>query len=129
NLWPIIIWCGVLCFLLALSSFSTSVILVLTCFMIMVIGRVPGKYILRLSSVVFFFLCLAFTAGLVSQKFFDVKFGRTETIINRTEAFLKKDLDGNKLIGGEVGSVSTQEREALTAIARGGIFGVGPGRS
>ncbi|MCR9062338.1 MAG: FtsW/RodA/SpoVE family cell cycle protein [Cytophagales bacterium] len=129
HLWPIIIWCGVLCGLLAISSFSTSVILGITCFMIMIIGRVPGKYIFRLSVSVFIGLFLAFGAGLVSKAFFGKYFGRTETVINRTESFINRDLDGNDLIGGKIGSVSMQQEQAIAAIARGGWFGVGPGRS
>ncbi|WP_304233567.1 FtsW/RodA/SpoVE family cell cycle protein [Jiulongibacter sediminis] len=129
HLWPIIIWCGIICFLLAISSFSTSVILGLTCFMIMIIGRVPRKYILRLTGSVLLGLVLAFSAGLFTKIVLNKNFGRTETIINRTESFIGKDLDGNDLIGGKIGSVSMQQDQAIAAVARGGIFGVGPGKS
>ncbi|MGR3810802.1 FtsW/RodA/SpoVE family cell cycle protein [Jiulongibacter sp. NS-SX5] len=129
HLMPIVIWCGVICFMLAISSFSTSVILGLTCFMIMIIGRVPRKWIFRLSASVLFGLLLAFGIGLFTKVVFDKDFGRTETIINRTESFINKDLDGNRLIGGHIGSVSLQQDQAITAVARGGIFGVGPGKS
>ncbi|AWW00076.1 FtsW/RodA/SpoVE family cell cycle protein [Arcticibacterium luteifluviistationis] len=128
-LWPIIIWCGVLCGLLAISSFSTSVILGLTCLMIMIIGRVPRKYIFRLTGSVFLGLILAFGAGLMSKVIFGKDFGRTQTVIDRVEAFTNTDLDSNGLIGGMVGSQSIQQDQALAAVARGGIFGVGPGRS
>ncbi|UBM57254.1 FtsW/RodA/SpoVE family cell cycle protein [Marinilongibacter aquaticus] len=129
NLWPIIIWSGILCGLLAISSFSTSVILGVTCFMLMIIGRVPRKYIFRMVASVFIGLCLTFLAGLFSKAVLHKSFGRTETVINRTESFLNIDLDGNELIGGELGSVSEQQDQALAAIARGGLVGVGPGRS
>lgn len=129
DLWPIIIWCGVLCGLLAVSSFSTSVILGLTCLMIMIIGRVPQKYIFRLTGSVFLGLILAFGAGLVSKSMFNKDFGRTQTVIDRVESYIEKDLDGNHEIGGKIGSQSIQQDQALAAVARGGIFGVGPGRS
>ena len=129
HLWPIIIWCGVLCGLLALSSFSTSVILGVTCFMIMIIGRVPNKFIYRMIASVFIGITLAFGIGLFTKAVFNKEFGRTQTIIDRFELFLNVDLDRNKLIGGEVGSSSLQQDQALAAIARGGVFGVGPGQS
>ena len=129
ELWPIIIWCGVLVGLLAISSFSTSVILGMTCLMIMIIGRVPVKYIFRLLISVLLGLSLAFGAGLVSKAVWGKDFGRTQTVIDRTEAFFEKDFDGNGLIGGLVGSESLQQDQALAAVSRGGLFGVGPGRS
>jgi cell division protein FtsW len=129
NLWPIIIWCGVLCGMLALSSFSTSVILGLTCLMIMIIGRVPRKHILRMMASVLAGLILAFGSGLFSKVMFGKELFRTQTIIDRTEAFIGKDLDSDGYLGGIQGSVSVQRDQALAAVARGGIFGVGPGKS
>jgi cell division protein FtsW len=129
ELWPIIIWCGVLVGLLAISSFSTSVILGITCIMIMIIARVPVKYIFRLFLSVLLALSFIFGAGVVVKAVSGKDFGRTQTVIDRTEAFFKIDLDKNGLIGGTIGSESLQQDQALAAISRGGLFGVGPGRS
>ena len=129
NLWSVIIWCGALCGLLALSSFSTSVILGLTCLMIMIIGRVPRKHILRMMASVIAGLILAFGAGLFSKAVLNKELFRTQTIIDRTEAFTSTDLDSDGYIGGLRGSESIQRDQALVAIARGGFFGVGPGKS
>lgn len=129
DLWPIIIWCGALCGMLALSSFSTSVILGLTCLMVMIIGRVPKKHILRMMLSLFVGLIVAFTAGLMAKKYFDTELFRTQTIIDRTEAFISEDLDSDGFVGGKLGSESIQRDQALAAVARGGFFGVGPGKS
>ncbi len=124
----IIIWCGVLCGLLAISSFSTSVILGFTCLSIMFIGRVPAKFLAGLSASVAVGLILAIGTGIILKKI-NIEFGRSQTVIDRVESFINKDLDGNKLIGGDIGSESTQKQEALMAIARGGVIGQGPGNS
>ncbi len=125
----IIIWCGALCGLLALSSFSTSVILAVTCFGIMFIGRVPGKFLAGLVASVVIGLFLALSAGYLVNKITGKEYGRTQTVIDRLEAHFDRDFDGNHKIGGDVGSESSQLDEALLAIARGGVFGQGPGNS
>lgn len=124
----IILWTGGLCGMLAVSSFSTSVILGVTCCLIMWIGRVPRKFLWGLIGSVIIGLFMAVSAGLV-LKSFGIEFGRTQVIIDRIEVFVERDLDGSGLIGGNVGSESTQKDEALLAIARGGLVGEGPGNS
>jgi cell division protein FtsW len=124
----IILWCGGLCGMLAVSSFSTSVILGVTCCLIMWIGRVPRKFLWGLIGSVILGLILSVGTGLI-MKSFGKEFGRTQVIIDRVEVFVEKDLDNSGLIGGSVGSESTQKEEALLAIARGGLIGEGPGNS
>ncbi|NBA87290.1 FtsW/RodA/SpoVE family cell cycle protein [Emticicia sp. CRIBPO] len=127
DLWSMIIWCGVICGLLSVSSFSTSVILGITCFMLMWIGRVPTNYLVKMVISLGLGVFLALSAGLVLKKF-DIKFGRVQTVIDRSESFLHLDLDGDGFMGGE-GNDDTQKDMALVAIAKGGLLGVGPGNS
>lgn len=129
DLLTMVTWCGVLIGLLALSSFSTSIILALTCFLLMWIGRVPVKYLwgLVVSSVVL--IGFGFIVGITAKRLTGFEIGRLNTVIDRTEDFIKVDLDGNTFIGGEFGSTSEQKNYALLAIANGGIFGKGPGNS
>lgn len=127
DLWSMIIWCGVICGLLSVSSFSTSVILGITCFMLMWIGRVPTNYLVKMVISLGLGVFLALSAGLVLKKF-DIKFGRVQTVIDRSESFVHMDLDGDGFMGGE-GNDDTQKDMALVAIAKGGLLGVGPGNS
>ncbi len=129
DLWSMIIWCGVIVGLLSFSSFSTSVILGITCLLIMWVGRVPKRFLIRMIIVLSVGLLGVLSLGLLAKRISGKEFGRVGTVIDRTEAFVNLDLDGNKLIGGEIGSSSNQKDFALTAIARGGFFGVGPGNS
>lgn len=127
DLWSMIIWCGVVCGLLSVSSFSTSVILGITCFMLMWIGRVPTNYLVRMVISLLLGLVLALSAGLILKKY-DIRFGRIQTVIDRSEGFIGADLDSDGFIGGE-GNDDTQKDMALVAIAKGGLLGVGPGNS
>jgi cell division protein FtsW len=129
DLWTMIIWCGVIVGLLSVSSFSTSVILGITCFLIMWIGRVPSRFLIRMVLVLVACLFSILALGLVVKRTTGKDLGRVQTVINRTESFVNIDLDGDKYIGGEEGSVSDQKDYALIAIAKGGFFGEGPGNS
>jgi cell division protein FtsW len=106
SLIPILIWCGVICGLIALSNLSTAVLLLATCFLIMFIGRVPVKYLAML-------MLVGILAGAMA-----VKFGsRGETAKKRIENFIK----GKEL--------PFQAQQGRIAIASGGVFGKGPGNS
>jgi cell division protein FtsW len=129
DLWIMIFWSGLIVGLLSISSFSTSVILGITCFLIMWIGRVPNRFLVRMVLVLVFFLVGILTLGLIVKRATGTELGRVQTVIDRTESFVNKDLDGDTMVGGEHGSVSEQKNYALIAIARGGIFGIGPGNS
>jgi cell division protein FtsW len=106
SLIPILFWCGTICGLIALTNLSTAVLLLLTCLLIMFIGRVPTKYLAMLVLVGILFGALA------------VKFGvRGETAKNRITNFVKDT------------ELPFQAKHARIAVATGGITGKGPGNS
>jgi cell division protein FtsW len=128
KLVSMIVWIILLCGLLFFSSFSTSMILGFTCFMVMLIGRVPKKYLMWLSGGLIGVLIMYLGIGIIAKSY-GVEVGRFQTVVDRIEAFTGKDFDNDKYIGGEEGSDSKQKDMALTAIAKGGFLGVGPGNS
>lgn len=103
---PILFWTGSICGLIALTNLSSAVLLLITCMLIMFIGRVPTKYLAMLVFVGVLFGALG------------LKFGvRSETAKHRIENFV----NGTEL--------PFQAKHALIAIATGGITGKGPGNS
>ncbi|NJN41555.1 MAG: FtsW/RodA/SpoVE family cell cycle protein [Flammeovirgaceae bacterium] len=103
---PMLIWCGVICGLIALTNLSTAVLLFATCMLVMFLGRVPVKYLAML-------MLVGILAGAVA-----LKFGvRGETAKNRILSFV----NGTEL--------PFQAKHARIAIATGGITGKGPGNS
>ncbi len=106
SLIPILIWCGIICGLIALTNLSSAILLFLTCMLIMFIGRVPVKYLAML-------VFVGAIAGVGA-----IKFGvRAETAKNRIESFLNGD------------ELPFQAKHARLAVATGGILGKGPGKS
>lgn len=106
SLIPILFWCGVICGLIALTNLSTAVLLLLTCMLIMFIGRVPTKYLAMLIFVGALFGALA------------IKFGvRGETAKNRITSFINDS------------ELPFQAKHARIAVATGGVTGKGPGNS
>ena len=106
SLIPLLIWCGVICGLIALTNLSTAMLLFATCVLVMFIGRVPVKYLAML-------FLIGALAGAVAWKFGD----RAETAKNRIMSFI----NGTEL--------PFQAKHARVAVATGGIFGKGPGNS
>jgi cell division protein FtsW len=106
SLIPILFWSGMICGLIALSNFSSAVLLFATCMLVMFIGRVPVKYLAMLVLVGL----LAGGIGLMAGT-------RKETTINRIKSFV----DGSEL--------PFQAKHGRIAIATGGVFGKGPGNS
>ncbi|MCS6822918.1 MAG: FtsW/RodA/SpoVE family cell cycle protein [Cytophagaceae bacterium] len=106
SLMPMLIWCGLICGLIALSNFSTSFILFCTCVLLMFIGRVPVKQIFYLFVIGTIFVTLALAAG-----------QRLSTSINRVNNFLNSK------------NIPYQAEQSFIAIWRGGYLGVGPGNS
>ncbi len=103
---PIIIAIGLISGLIAMANFSTAILLLMTCLLIMFIGRVPVKYLL----IVVLVGILGLTAaGFIGQ--------RGATLVSRVEAFLDED------------EVPFQAEQSYIAIATGGITGKGPGNS
>ena len=106
SLIPMLVWCGVICGLIALTNLSSAILLFATCMLLMFIGRVPVKYLAMLV----FVGCLS---GVVA-----LQFGvRGETAKNRIEDFF----NGDKL--------PYQAKHARMAVATGGVLGKGPGQS
>jgi len=106
SLIPILVWCGVICGLIALTNLSTAILLFSTCMLVMFIGRVPVKYLAML-------VLVGLLAGAVA-----LKFGvRGETAKNRIMSFVQ----GTEL--------PFQAKHGMIAVATGGIFGKGPGNS
>ena len=104
---PIVLWCGLICGLIALSNLSTALILFSTCLLLMFIGRVPLKYLFMLVLVGAIFGTVALKIG-----------QRLETAISRIEHFFD-----------DSGEVPYQAEQAFIAIWNGGLFGRGPGNS
>ncbi len=106
SLIPMLIWCGVICGLIALTNLSTAALLFATCMLVMFIGRVPVKYLAM----------LVLVGALAGGAAF--KFGvRGETAKNRITSFIQ----GTEL--------PFQAKHARIAVATGGIAGKGPGNS
>lgn len=106
SLIPILFWCGIICGLIALTNLSTAMLLLITCMLIMFIGRVPTKYLAM----------LVFVGALAGS--LAIAFGvRGETAKNRITSFI----NGSEL--------PFQAKHARIAVATGGLFGKGPGNS
>ena len=106
SLIPILFWCGIICGLIALSNLSTAVLLLITCMLILFIGRVPVKYLAMLVFVGALFGALGLAYG-----------DRLETAKSRMNSFI----NGTEL--------PFQAKHSLIAIATGGFTGKGPGNS
>lgn len=102
---PILAWCGTICGLIALTNFSGALLLLFTCILLMYFGRVPIKY---LTLLVLAAILVAGLALLVGQ--------RGKTVLSRIHAFSQQELP-------------FQTEQAYIAIATGGLYGKGPGKS
>ncbi len=106
TLVPILAWCGIICGLIAMTNFSTAIMLFLTAMLILFIGRVPVKYLGMLAAV-------GLLVGVIAIRFGE----RGGTLINRVETFI------------EGTEVPYQMEQANIAMANGGLLGLGPGKS
>ena len=105
SLIPILVWCGIICGLIAMSDFSTSIMLFATCMLLMFIGRVPVKYLVML-------VLVGLLAGGIALKIGQ----RWDTVVSRVDAFV-------------TGEVGFQSEQSYIAIATGGLLGKGAGNS
>jgi len=110
SLIPILFWCGMICGLIALTNMSTAVLLLITCLLIMFIGRVSTKYLAMLMFVGLLFGALAYQFG-----------DRRGTVQSRVKDFIGV-YQGTK-------EMSFQGKHAMIAVATGGVTGKGPGNS
>jgi len=102
---PVLVWCGTICGLIAMTDLSSAAMLFSTCLLLMFIGRVPMKYIGGLVIVGVIFGSMALALG-----------QRAGTAASRIESFAS-------------GELSYQSEQAHIAISNGGIVRFAPGQS
>jgi cell division protein FtsW len=102
---PVLVWIGVICGLIAMTNFSSAILLFLTCMVLLFIGRVPVKYFAILILIGVVTGAIAFSAG-----------QRGATALSRVKEFYS-------------GNVGYQSQQSFIAVASGGVFGKGPGQS
>ena len=105
KLMPMLIWCGAICGLIALTNFSAALLLFLTCLLLMYIGNVPIRYLATLLLV-----------GLLSGGIAMHMGQRGSTALQRLKVFAHE-------------GIPFQTEQAYIAIATGGLYGKGPGNS
>ncbi len=110
TLLPITISIGIICALIGMANMSTAILLLITCLLIMFIGRVPLKQ-----------LALVVTVGLIGLSIAMMTGQRRGTFFARIETFMDSKNDDSK--------VPFQAEQSYIAIATGGITGKGPGNS
>ena len=106
GFWSMLFWCGAICGAIALSNFSTAIMLFATCMLLLFIGRVPMRYLAGLAMVGLLVGTAAFFVG-----------QRGQTLLSRIEAFFDPT------------EIQFQAEQGFIAIANGGFFGMGPGNS
>ena len=118
TLIPIVASIIIVCGLIAPANLSTALVLFMTCMVLLFIGRIPIKSLLGLTglAILFFGIMLAVISYMPGQ-------GRIQTWKARIESFTDKDKDKKDIAG------NYQNQQAKIAIAKGQIFGVGPGKS
>lgn len=128
---PIIIPVGIVCLLIAPANLSTALLTGATSMLLMFIGRVRMKHIgatIGLALIPVMFLVLIATAyydkeeGKSKELPAMLEFGRMPTWIKRVQNFIydSKQVDKDE---------NYQVNQAKIAIAKGGMFGLGPGNS
>ncbi|MBL7818164.1 MAG: FtsW/RodA/SpoVE family cell cycle protein [Saprospiraceae bacterium] len=110
---PIIVPIIIVCLLIAPSDLSTAMVIFVTCLLMMFIGRVAIQYVLLL----IFCGLVSFAGLIVASKFLKEGAIRTDTWTSRMRDFI------------ENGDGQPQTQLAKMAIAKGGLFGNGPGNS
>ena len=112
---------GTLCLLIMMANISSAVLLFLTAVIMMFVGRIPLKYLgLTMAAALIMVVVLYFAAPFLPQK---AGLGRFLTFRNRIE----RHIHGEKAASAEKGL--SQDDFAMIAIHRGGIAGVGAGKS
>ncbi len=106
TLIPMLMWVGVICGLIAMTNMSTAALLFFTCMVIFFIGRVPMKYLAMLVLVGALAGVVAFSIG-----------QRGATVVSRVQDFISPN------------EIPYQAQQSFIAIAKGGMFGSGPGQS
>lgn len=111
---PVVVVCG----LIFLDDFSTSVLLGGVCYLLMFIGRVARKYLLgTVGAAIGLVVMLVVLAPLLPS------IGRIQTVRSRIVNFFDKDETNLN------NSQNYQVEQAKIAVVSGGVFGKGPGNS
>lgn len=111
---------GVVCFLVFMSNFSTAALIFFTIMVLMLIARVPFKYVLSLVGIGIFAVLLIYLAATVFPGSIG-SIGRVQTVKGRIDDFIHGD--NNATVG------TTQAEYARLAVFEGGMLGKGPGNS
>jgi cell division protein FtsW len=131
---PVMLPVGITCMLIAPANLSTALLLGASCMVLLFIGRVSTKHLLMTIGVALIPVLLLISAAIIShksggneettvkEKSSSKVLARVDTWIGRVENFMyggKENMDDNFY----------QVNQAKIAIAKGGIFGNGPGNS
>lgn len=129
---PIILPVAITCLLIAPANLSTALLLGASCLMLMFIGRVSTKHILLVIGLAMIPILLLISAAVIRHgndngeeivvKRSGTLTGRVDTWISRVENFMYGGKDA-------ADDDAYQVNQAKIAIAKGGMFGVGPGNS
>jgi cell division protein FtsW len=133
---PVMIPVALTCMLIAPANLSTALLLGASCMLLLFIGRVSTKHLALTIGIALIPIAFLIMAAVVRHKSVDEDaaviaapkekssklVARVDTWINRVGSFIYggKDADNDKMY---------QTNQAKIAIAKGGIFGAGPGNS
>jgi cell division protein FtsW len=131
---PAIIPVAVICLLIAPANLSTALLIGATSLMLLFIGRVSARHLLLTIGVALIPVLILVGAAMIRHKSNSGTtekpkaeghtrlFARVDTWISRVETFMYGGVTDND-------DNSYQTNQAKIAIAKGGIFGLGPGNS
>jgi len=111
---PIVAPVALICLLILPANFSTALLLGLTCWLLMLIGRISLKHLFGFTG-----LAMVLLVGFIVLALQFKTINRVQTWKNRIENFAS----------GESGDGNFQADQSKIAIATGGIIGKGPGNS
>lgn len=107
---------GIICLLILPANFSTAALLFVNCLLLMFLGGINTKIILKISGICVLVGAMFFTWVWFAPN--TIPGGRGSTWKGRIEGFTNGDKNSNY-----------QSEQAKIAIATGGVIGKGPGRS
>ncbi|HQV85493.1 MAG: FtsW/RodA/SpoVE family cell cycle protein [Chitinophagaceae bacterium] len=130
---PVILPVALTCALIAPANLSTALLLGASCLMLLFIGRVNTKHILMTIGIALIPIAFLVAAAVirhksdkeemvVAKKSSSALTARVDTWIGRVESFIYGSKD-------DVDNGAYQVNQAKIAIAKGGVFGLGPGNS
>jgi cell division protein FtsW len=133
---PILAPVAITCALIAPANLSTALLLGASCLLLMFIGRVNTRHILVTIGIALIPILFLISAAVIrhgkiknedavvatTAKSSSSLFGRVDTWIGRMESFIYGSKD-------DINNDAYQVNQAKIAIAKGGLFGVGPGNS